>query len=134
MNGIVKLARFAHPIAAASVVALVFAQVYLIAAFVFGDPDALDAHMTVGRVVVGFELLTFATALVGWWRDWPEVWLGSALVVVGGLQVSLAKDLGTSPRVHAFHGVLALVVVVLASVITVRTWRELAPRFTPAEN
>ena len=134
MNGIAKAARIAHPIAAASVVALVFAQVYLIAAFIFGAPGALAAHMTLGRVVVGFELLALVTALVGWRDDRREVRLSFALVVVGALQVSLASDLGNSPYVHALHGLLALVVVVLASIMTTRTWRELHPRLTAARS
>ena len=69
-----------------------------------------------------------ATALAGWWHEWREVRLSAALVIVGGLQVSLAKDLGKTPEVHALHGMLALVVVVLASLIAIRTWREAVPR------
>ena len=123
MQGIKKAARFAHPLAAATVVGLVFAQVYLIAAYIFGSVDALDAHMTLGRVVVGFELLALLTALIGWRSDRQEIRLSLALVVVGLIQVSLAKDVGNSPQVHALHGLLALVVMVLASVMTTRTWR-----------
>jgi hypothetical protein len=119
-----KAARFLHPLAAATVVALVFAQVYLIAEYVFGDANALTAHMTLGRVVVLFELIVLLTALVGWWREWPEVRLSAALAIVGGVQVSLAKDLGKTPQVHALHGMLALAVVVLASLIAIRSWRE----------
>lgn len=133
MKGIVKAARFVHPLAAGTVVALVFAQVYLIATFIFGDAKALEAHMTLGRIVVLFELIVLLTALLGWWRDWPEVRMSVALVVVGGLQVSLAKDLGDSPQVHGLHGVLALAVVLLASLIAARTWREVHPRLATAE-
>lgn len=132
MHAIVKAARYAHPVSAAAVVALVFVQVYLIAAYIFGSPDALDAHMTLGRVVVGFELLALVTALIGWRDDRREVRLSIALVVVGGFQVSLAKDLGSSPQVHALHGMLALAVVILASIMTTRTWRELHPRLAAA--
>jgi hypothetical protein len=127
VNRIVQAARVVHPLAAATVVALVFAQVYLIAEFVFGDANALGAHMTLGKVVVLFELVVLLTAVVGWWRAWPEVKLSAALVVVGGLQVSLAKDLGNSPQVHALHGMLALAVVLLAALIAIRTWRHALP-------
>jgi hypothetical protein len=133
-NGIVKTARFLHPLAAATVVGLVFAQLYLIATYVFGDANALGAHMTLGRVVVLFELLVLVTALAGWWRDWPEVKLSVALVVIGGLQVSFAKDLGNSPQVHGLHGLLALVVVLLAALIAIRTWREVHPRLAAARS
>ena len=123
-----QAARVFHPLAAATVVGLVFAQVYLIAEYVFGDATALDAHMTLGKIVVLFELIVLLTAVIGWWRDWTEVWLSLALVVVGGLQVSLAKDLGNSSQVHALHGMLALVVVFLASLIAIGTWRHALPR------
>ena len=133
MNRIVQAARVVHPLAAATVVGLVFAQVYLIAEFVFGDSNALDAHMMLGRIVVLFELVVLLTALVGWWRAWPEVRLSAALVVVGGIQVSLAKDLGNSPQVHALHGMLALAVVLLAALIAVGTWRHAHPRLVTAK-
>jgi hypothetical protein len=129
MQGIMKAARLAHPLAASTVVALVFAQVYLIAAFIFGDAGALNTHMTLGRVAVGFELLTLVTALLGWRSDRTEVRLGIALVLVGSLQVSLAKDIGNSPGVHALHGLLALAVLALASVMTTRTWHIVRDRF-----
>ena len=133
MNRIVQAARVVHPLAAATVVGLVFAQVYLIAEFVFGDSNALSAHMMLGRIVVLFELIVLLTAIVGWWRAWPEVRLSAALVVVGGIQVSLAKDLGNSPQVHALHGMLALAVVLLAALIAVGTWRHALPRLVTAK-
>ena len=133
MNRIVQAARVVHPLAAATVVGLVFAQVYLIAEFVFGDANALGAHMTLGKIVVLFELVVLLTAVVGWWRAWPEVRLSAALVVVGGLQVSLAKDLGDSPQVHALHGMLALAVVLLAALIAIGTWRHALPQLVTAK-
>ena len=128
MTALGRFARTAHPIAAATVVLLVFVQVYLIAAFIFGEPGALDRHMTVGRVVVLFELMVLLTALVGWRDDRSEIWLSVALFVVGAVQASLAKDIGNSPWVHALHGMFALVVLLLASLIAVRTWRQSFPR------
>ena len=85
-------------------VALVFVQVYLIAEYIFGDVSGLSTHMTLGRVVVGLELLALVTALIGWSHDRREVRLSAALLVVGGLQASFAKDIGSSPQVHALHG------------------------------
>jgi hypothetical protein len=121
-----RAARVANPVTAAVVVTLVFVQVYLIASFIFGDAGALDAHMAVGRVTVGCELGVLVTALIGWWGDWAETRGAAALVVVGGLQASLAKDIGSSPQVHALHGFLALVVAALAWSIAVRRRGELA--------
>src|SRR6266540_3272021 len=69
MQTVKRAARFLHPLGAAGVVALVFLQVYLIAAYIFGDSGVLNSHVTVGRIVVALELLVFVTALVGWWDD-----------------------------------------------------------------
>jgi len=109
------------------VVALVFAQVYLIAAFIFGDAGALDAHLAVGRVTVGCELAVLLTAVIGWWGDWGEARGAVALLVIGGLQASLAKDVGNSAHVHALHGFLALVVGALAWSIAARRRGEIFP-------
>ena len=128
MTTLRRYARIAHPVAAATVVLLVFVQVYLIAAFIFGEPGALERHMTVGRIVVFFELIVLLTALIGWRGDRSEIGLSSALFLVGALQASLAKDIGNSPWVHALHGMFALVVLMLASLIAVRTWRQAFPR------
>ena len=121
----VSLARVVHPVAAATIVVLVCVQVYLIAAFIFGAGDALDMHMTLGKVVVGVELLVFVTGLVGYWHDKREVRLSTALIVVGVLQASLARDIGSSPQVHALHGLLALFVLILSWMIAARTWSAL---------
>ena len=129
MKRVESAARYVTLIAAAAVVLGVFVQIYLIASYVFGDSGALASHQTNGDVVVGFELVTFLSALVGWRRDGrAQLWLSLALLLVGGLQVSLAKDVGNSPGVHALHGALALVVVLLASAIVARTWPLLSPR------
>ena len=109
-------------------IAMIFVQVYLIAAFIFGDPQALDIHRVVGRVVVGFELVVLVTALVGWWSNSRLIGMSSALFGVGALQALLAHDIGSAPRVHALHGFLALVVFVLAWFITISGWRELYRR------
>jgi hypothetical protein len=54
--------------------------------------------------------------------------MSAALFVVGALQASLAKDVGNSPWVHALHGMFALVVLMLALLIAVRTWRQAVAR------
>jgi len=94
MSTLRRIAHTAHPLAAATVVLLVFVQVYLIAAYIFGEPGALDTHMTVGRIAVFFELIVLLTALIGWRSDRSEIWMSVALFLVGALQASLAKDIG----------------------------------------
>ena len=73
MQTVRKAARFVQPLASAEVVALVFLQVYLIAAYIFGDSGVLNSHVTVGRIVVVLELLVLVTALVGWWGQRYEI-------------------------------------------------------------
>ena len=46
MQTVKRAARFLHPLGAAGVVALVFLQVYLIAAYIFGDSGVLNSHVT----------------------------------------------------------------------------------------
>jgi hypothetical protein len=114
-------ARYVNLFAGAAVVVGVFVQIYLIASFIFGDSGALSTHETNGDIVVAFELVAFLSALVGWRRaSRTQLWLSVALFLVGAVQVSLAKDVGDSPGVHALHGVFALVVVLLASAIVAR--------------
>jgi hypothetical protein len=119
-----RAARFVHPLAAAGVVALVFLQVYLIAAYIFGDSGVLNSHVTVGRIVVVLELLILVTAFVGWWGQRYEIASSAALVFVGVFQALFAKDLGSSPEVHALHGLLALAVFALAWSTFIRTRDE----------
>src|SRR6266511_5573563 len=69
MQTVKRAARFLHPLGAAVIVALVFLQVYLIAAYIFGDPGVLNSHVTVGRIVVALELLAFLPAPVGCCAD-----------------------------------------------------------------
>jgi len=124
MQTVKRAARFLHPLGAAGIVALVFLQVYLIAAYIFGDPGVLNSHVTVGRIVVALELLVFVTALVGWWGDRYEITISTALLVVGTFQALFAKDIGSSSEVHALHGLLALAVFALAWSTLIRTRAE----------
>jgi len=123
-----RTARLLHPIAAGAIVLLVFVQVYLIADYIFGNADVLNAHVWVGRVVILLELVVLVTALVGWWGDRSEVGISVGLVVLGLLQASLAKDGGNSSEVHAFHGMLALAVFFVAWAILLRTRGEVQTR------
>ncbi len=119
-----RIARVIHPVAAGAIVFLVFVQVYLIADYIFGNSSVLNAHITVGRIVIAFELVVLLTALIGWWGNKVEIVSAVGLVVLGALQASLAKDVGSSAGVHAFHGMLAFAVFGIAWSILVRTRGE----------
>ena len=101
----------------------VFLQVYFIAAYIFGaGQDALDIHKGLGNAVHVFEVLAFIAALVAYWKQWSKVAPAFALAVVGTVQVGFA---GADEWVGAFHGLLALVVLILAHAVVQRSVRDL---------
>ena len=110
------------------VVVGVVVQLYLIAAWVFGEGGALDAHKTVGGAVVHpAEVLVFLVALGGWWGNWRNVAVSFGLALLGTIQVFFAGSV-TDPGngyVHGFHGGLALFVAALAAWIARREFRAL---------
>lgn len=110
-------------ILAALVVVGILVQVYLITSWARGaGQDALDAHKHLGNVVHALEVLTFIAALVAFWKRWSEVAWSFALALVGTIQIGFA----TSHRwVGGFHGFFALVVFVLAAIVTHRAMRHL---------
>lgn len=110
-------------ITAVLVVIGVFLQVYLIASYFFGaGQDALDAHKNMGGIVHIVEVLVFLSAIGAYWRRWGEIGLSFALAVVGTIQLSLAD---ADEWVGGLHGVFALIVMILAAIITHRTMRAL---------
>ena len=124
MTPVQRASRWAVLVTATLVVVGVFLQAYLIAAYSFGGgEDALDAHTGVGDVVHGIEALVFLAAIVAYWRRWGEIGLGLALIVIGSVQLSLAES--GEPWVAGLHGLFALLVLVLAAVITHRAVRAL---------
>jgi hypothetical protein len=116
----------------ASVVAVgVFAQAYIIsAAFLGAGTDAIDAHGLVGGIVHGIQALVFLVALAAFWRRWVDIALAFALVAVGTLQIGLAE---AGDWTGGLHGLLAMVVLVLAAIIAMRALRSLGvgPRAEP---
>src|SRR5215213_7717218 len=120
MSSIRRAALWAHLGLALLVVAGVFAQVYLIGAYIFGaGPEALDAHRTVGFTVHGFEVLILLAALVAWL---PPADLGlSLLMAVGGtIQLALAS---AEKWTGALHPLGALFVLVIGGVLVRRDLR-----------
>lgn len=102
----------------------VFLQVYFIAVYILGgNLDALDAHTNLGGIVHMVEVLAFLAALGAYWKRWAEVGLAFALAAIGTLQLSLV-DAGNE-WVQGFHGLLALIVLILAHAVALRAMRAL---------
>jgi hypothetical protein len=103
-------------------------QLYFIAAWVFGESGALDAHKTVGGAVVHpAEVLIFLVSLGGWWRQWWNVGWSFALALLGTVQVFAVGDLKEPGDgwLHGLHGGLVIFVVALAAYIARREARAL---------
>jgi hypothetical protein len=111
----------AHLALAVLVGAGVFAQVYLIGAYIFGaGSEALDAHRTVGFTVHGFEVLILLAALVAWL---PRADLGLSLLMAAGGTAQLALA-GAEKWAGALHPLGALFVLVLAAALVRRDVRH----------
>jgi hypothetical protein len=111
------------------IVLLIFAQAYFITAYVSGAGDsALDTHGFIGFAIIHpAELLVFLTAFGAWPRAWRWIGFTFFLFVLGTVQIFLAPpdEDPASGWVHGFHGLLALVVMVMAAVIAHRGMRDL---------
>lgn len=107
-------AAWVHLVLAGAIVVGVFAQVYLIGAYIFGaGSDALDAHEGVGWAMHSLELLVALLAIVAWMpRD--TIALSVGLAVVGTAQVLLAQ---ASEWTGALHPVGALIVLIGAAML-----------------
>ncbi len=101
----------------------VFLQVYLAAGELFGT-GSLDDHRDLGWTVHNFEVAVFVTALVAWLPRADIGW-SVALAVIGTAQILLSD---ADRWVGAIHGVGALVVLILASIIVHRDLRGLGLR------
>lgn len=113
--GVKKAFQWAVLVLATLVIVGVFVQVYLIAAYILGgsnDRDILDAHKDLGGYVHIFEVLAFLAAIGAYWKRWGELGLVFALAVVGTIQLGLVE--ADNEWVAGFHGLLALVVLILA--------------------
>ena len=102
---------------AASLVAIgVVLQVYFIAAWIFGEGGAIDAHREVGNIVWLLEILVLIAGFVAYWRAWREVGVSASLAVLGTIQILFVGDLQNpgSGWAHGLHGALALFVFLVA--------------------
>jgi hypothetical protein len=118
-----RTAAVLHLVMVAAIVLAVFAQVYLIGAYVFGaGQSALDAHRTVGFTTHGFEVLVLVLALAAWLPR-RDIALSLLLAVIGTAQIALA---GSQRWVGGLHPLLALVVLTLAVTLAARAWKRRA--------
>jgi hypothetical protein len=103
---------------ALAVIVGVFAQVYLIGAYIFGAGSAaLDAHRSIGFSVHGIEVLTLVAALAAR----ADIRLSLLLAAVGTVQISLASAHGWTGGLHPLG---ALIVLATATVLARRALRR----------
>ena len=113
-----RVAARLHVALAAAIVAGVFAQVYLIGAYIFGAGlDALDAHKSVGFTVHGLEVLLLLVALAA---RLPRADLAMSLVLAAGGTAQVALASSTGPWVAALHPLGALLVLTLGALLARR--------------
>lgn len=105
------------------VVVGIFAQVYLIGSYIFGaGTDALDAHSDLGGVVHLVEALAFLAALPAYWGRWWDVGWAFALGAIGTVQLGFADG---DEWVGGLHALFALIVLVIAAIVSHRAVRNL---------
>ena len=116
---------------ASLIVVLIFLQAYFITAYVAGAGEsALDAHGFTGFALIhGAELLFFLTAFGAWPKSWKRIGFTFLLFALGTVQIFLSPvEERTNGWLHGLHGLLALVVMVMAAVIAHRGMRDLGLR------
>jgi hypothetical protein len=116
---------------ASLIVLLVFLQAYFITAYIAGAGEsALDAHGLTGFLFIhAAELLVFLTAFGAWPKAWRWIGFTFLLFAVGTIQIFLTPvDERTNGWLHGLHGLLALVVMVMAAIIAHRGMRDLGLR------
>jgi peptidoglycan/LPS O-acetylase OafA/YrhL len=117
---------------ASLIVVLIFLQAYFITAYVAGAGEsALDAHGLTGFLFIhAAELLVFLTAFGAWPRAWRWIGFTFLLFALGTVQIFLAPpdEDPASGWVHGLHGLLALVVMVMAAIVAHRGMRDLGLR------
>jgi hypothetical protein len=110
------------------VLALGVVQFFLAGLGIFGA-TSFDAHENVGFILHAITLLVFLAAIIGP-RNGRDIGMGLVLFLIATLQVYLPETRDDAPEVAAFHPLVALVILGLASHIGSRYLgrvRESAP-------
>lgn len=101
----------------------VLLQVYFIASYAFGaGEDALDAHTGLGFWVHNVEVLALLAAIVAYWRRWAGLLMPFLLALIGTAQLAFTE---ADEWVGGLHGLLALVVLLLAHAVARRAVSDL---------
>ena len=117
-------------IAASLIVIGVVLQLYFVAAWAFGEEDALDLHRGVGYLAWLLGIIVLVAGLVAYWGTWRQVGLSAALPILGTIQIFFVGDVenpseNVSGWIHGFHGGLAIFVFALAVAIGYRDMKTL---------
>jgi hypothetical protein len=118
----------------ASLIAVgVILQLYFIAAWVFGEADALDAHRGLGFLVWLLQIVVLVSGVAAYWGAWRLAGLSIALPVLGTAQIFFLGNIddpseNVSGWIHGFHGGLAIFVFLLALAIGYRDLNALGIR------
>ena len=122
-----------YVLTASIVVVGILLQAFSIAAYARGvGEDALDMHETVGFLTHSVEIIVLLVALVAYWGAWRRLWLPLLLPVIGTLQVLAIGDTDkTGGWVNGLHGLLALIVLLLAVALVQDGVKSLRARPVP---
>src|SRR5680860_510191 len=121
--------QWATLVLATLVVIGVVLQVYFIAVYMLSlldgaaNTDALDIHEGLGGAVHGVEILTFLAAIGAFWKRWGLIGLAFSLPVVGTIQLGVVE--ADDEWASGLHGLLALFVMVIASIVAHRAMHDL---------
>jgi hypothetical protein len=105
-------------------------QAFTIASYVRGaGSEARDLHVIGAYVTHTLEIVVFVSALVAFWGDWRRVGFALLLPLYGTFQVFVIGDTDEPGGwVNGLHGLLALVVLLQATVLALDGARHLYPR------
>jgi hypothetical protein len=95
------------------IVALVAVQFFLAGMGIFGA-SSFDAHESVGRILHGLTLIVVLLAIAGP-RTGRDIGMSVALLAITTLQIYLPETRGDAPAIAAFHPLVALIIMGLAS-------------------
>lgn len=136
VEGRTRLTGWRRPVAwlyvgaACTVAAGVLLQAFSIAAYVRGAGEsARDLHVNGGFLTHSVEMVLFLLALVAFWGAWRIVAFALLLPIIGTAQVLLIGDTDEQGGwVNGLHGLLALVVLVMALLLAEIGRRSLRAR------